>query len=323
MHTDRHPRRSRAALERLNRGDNARTIIVALLANLVVAIAKLITGLLSHSTAMLAEAAHSLADTSNEVLLGFSLSRARRPADPMHPIGHGRERFLWALMAAIASFLIGGCFSVAIALYTLFSPHEAGHMLGAWIVLAVSFVAESTSWIQSVRQARGEAEKHGRSVWRHLVLSSDPIVRAIVVEDSAAMIGLVLAAGGLLIRQLTGSSTADSIASLLIGILLGATAFGLARPLAEFLVGRSLPQRLLDELRAIVEHSEAIEEIELFQAVYTGPEEVVVIARVHPVTSLDAEELARAMDEIDRALREASPYVAEVFFDLRPHAGAR
>ena len=269
---------------------------------------------------MLAESAHSFADTSNELLLALSLHRAQKPPDPEHPLGHGRERFLWALMAAIASFLIGGCFSIGIAIYTLITPGEAGHMLGAWIVLAISFVAELVSWTQGVRQARDDARKRGRDLRTYLRFSSDPIVRAIVVEDSAALIGLVLAAAGLLIRQLTGSATADSVASLLIGILLGITAFGLARPLAEFLVGRSLPQPLLDELRAVVEKSDAVEEIELMQAVYVGPEEVIVVARVHP-RPMKSGELTRALDEIDDALRKASPYVSEVFLDARPHDG--
>jgi divalent metal cation (Fe/Co/Zn/Cd) transporter len=176
------------------------------------------------------------------------------------------------------------------------------------------------SWLQSVRQAREEARKHDRAVWTHLRLSSDPIVRAIVVEDSAAIIGLALAAGGLLIRQLTGSAAADSIASLLIGLLLGATAFGLARPLAEFLVGRSLPPPLLEDLRKIVEQSAAVEEIELLQAVYVGPEEAIVVARIHP-KPMRTDQLTAALDAIDQALRESSPYVSEVFLDARPHDG--
>jgi len=313
------PRRSRAAVSRLKSGDALRTIVVAFLANLVVAVAKMITGILSHSSAMLAESAHSFADTSNEVLLALSLRRARLPADARHPLGHGRERFLWALMAAIASFLIGGCFSVGLAIYTLITPGESGHLLAAWIVLAISFAAEAVSWHQSVRQARNEARERGRSIWSYLRLSSDPIVRAIVVEDTAALVGLAIAATGLLIRQLTGSAAADSIASLLIGILLGVTAFGLARPLAEFLVGRSLPAPLLEELREIVVSSAAVEEIELLQAVYVGPEEAIVVARIHPQPSIDAAQLTRALDEIDRALRDASPYVSEVFLDARPH----
>src|SRR5438552_17597450 len=108
-------RRSRAALKRLQSKESVRTIVVALVANVVIAIAKLISGLISGSTALIAEAAHSLADASNEVLLGISLRRAAAPADDRHPLGHGRERFLWAFLAAMASFLVGGCFSVAIA----------------------------------------------------------------------------------------------------------------------------------------------------------------------------------------------------------------
>src|SRR5438132_6794820 len=112
-------RRSRLALQRMRSGESARPILIALAANVVIAIAKLISGLISGSTALLAESAHSLADASNEVLLGISLRRATVPADDLHPLGHGRERFLWAFLAAIASFLVGGCFSVAIAIRRL------------------------------------------------------------------------------------------------------------------------------------------------------------------------------------------------------------
>src|SRR5207249_6406591 len=104
----------------------------------VIAIAKLISGLISGSTALLAESAHSLADASNEVLLGISLRRAARPADDRHPLGHGRERFLWAFLAAIASFLIGGCFSVAIAIRHLSRGEMTRHTTAAWIVLAAA-----------------------------------------------------------------------------------------------------------------------------------------------------------------------------------------
>jgi divalent metal cation (Fe/Co/Zn/Cd) transporter len=157
-------------------------------------------------------------------------------------------------------------------------------------------------------------------VWRHLLRSSDPIVRAIIVEDSAALIGLLLAAAGLLIRELTGSSMPDTIASLLIGLLLGVTAFGLARPLADFLIGRSLPLELLEPLRTIVERSPAVEKLLLLQSIYTGPEEAVVMARILPATSLSTEELTLALDALDRAIREASPFVADVYVDLRSSA---
>ena len=300
-------------------GGSLRTVLIALAANVVISIAKLVAGLLSRSTAMLAEAAHSFADSLNEVLLGISLRRARRPADATHPLGHGRERFLWALMAAIASFLIGGCLSVGMAIYEFRSPEPPGHSLAAWIVLAVSFVADGISWLQSIAQARSDARERGRSVWGHLLRSSDPLVRAIVVEDSAALIGLVIAAGGLLARQMMGTNTPDAVASLLIGILLAITAFALARPLADFLIGRSLPPELLTELHDILASSPLIEQVLTIHAVYTGPEEVIVAAKVHPSKAAGIEDLARAMDSLDQQLRAASPFVADVYLDVTMH----
>ncbi len=297
-------RRSRAALQKLRSGDSLRTVFIALAANLVIAAAKLVAGLISGSSAMLSEAAHSFADSLNEVFLGISLRRARRPPDATHPLGHGRERFLWALMAAIASFLIGGCLSVFMAIRQFGSHREAGSVTVSWIVLAVSFAADGTSWLQSVRQAWREAQARKRGLTDHLIRTSDPLVRAIVVEDSAALIGVVIAASGLALRQILGTNTPDAVASLLIGILLAITAFGLARPLADFLIGRSLPEPLLLELQKIVEECPV------------GPEEVIVAAKVRPAKNITVEQLAQEMDDIDRRLRESSEFVADVYLDV-------
>jgi cation diffusion facilitator family transporter len=285
-------------------------------ANIVIAISKLIAGLASGSTAMLAEAAHSAADSVNEVFLSIGLHRDRQPADATHPLGHGRERFLWAFMAAIASFLIGGCLSIGLAIAGLKAHHPMPSGPAAWIVLAISFAADGTSWLQSMRQARRQAKEYGATVWRYLVQSSDPVVRAIVVEDSAALIGVCIAAGGLLASRILRTSVPDSLASLFIGLLLAVTAFGLARPLADFLVGRSLPPLLLERLHATFEGDPAIEQVLSLRAIYTGPEEVVVVAKVHPSPSLNAEELARAMDDLDHRIRQALPLVADVFVDV-------
>jgi len=312
-------RRSRAALQKIDSKDSARTILVALAANVGIAIAKLVAGLISGSSALLAESAHSLADASNEVLLGVSLRRAARPADDLHPLGHGRERFLWAFLAAIASFLIGGCFSIAIAIRQLERGEKTGSMTAAWIVLAVAFVGDGISFAQSLRQARNDAKERGRDVWFHLLRSSDPTVRAVVVEDSAAWIGLVIAAAGLLLSRHFNSGRPDAIASLLIGLLMAATAFGLGRPLADFLVGKSLPPELLEQIRSVIASNRTIAETLSVQAVYTGPEEVIVAAKVRPAPGFTTEELSRAMDDLDHALREASPFVADVYIDVTSH----
>ena len=213
-------------------------------------------------------------------------------------------------------FLIGGCLSVALAIRELELNERPGRALAAWIVLAVSFVAEGISWLQSIGQARREAREGGRSVWRHLLRSSDPLVRAIVFEDSAALVGLLIAAGGLLLRQILGTNTPDAIASLLIGILLAITAFGLARPLADFLVGRSLPQDQLQKLHDLLAASPCIDQVLSLHAVYTGPEEVIVAAKVHPAKGTSIEDLATEMDDLDHQLRAASPFVADVFIDV-------
>jgi cation diffusion facilitator family transporter len=309
-------RRSRAALQTERKSESRRTILIALGANVLIAAAKLIAGLMTGSTAMLAESAHSAADSVNEILLGISLHRARRPADDTHPFGHGRERFLWAFMAAIASFLIGGCLSIGLAIRELRGSEPTKHALVAWIVLGVSFAADGISWLQSMRQARREARERATSVWRHLRYSSEPLLRAVVVEDSAALVGLLLAATGLLLSQMTGHNRPDAVASLLIGILLAVTAFGLARPLADFLIGRSLPAGQLEKLHAILSAAPAIDEVISIQAVYVGPEEAIMAAKVHPAGNLTIDELTRAMDELDRAIRKAFPTVADVFLDL-------
>src|SRR5947199_6354692 len=150
-------RRSRLALQRIGSKESARTILIALAANVVIAIAKLISGLMAGSTALLAESAHSLADATNEVLLGISLRRATAGADELHPLGHGRERFLWAFLAAIASFLIGGCFSVGMAIRQLLHGEPLGNPTAAWIVLGVAFIGDGISLVQSLRQARSDA----------------------------------------------------------------------------------------------------------------------------------------------------------------------
>ena len=309
-------RRSPIALRRAAEGESIRTIVIALLANIVIAIAKLIAGLVSGSTGMLAEAAHSAADSVNELFLAIGLRRDRQPADETHPLGHGRERFLWAFMAAIASFLIGGCVSIALAIAELKARHPVSGGPVAWIVLAISFAADGTSWLQSMRQARHQAKDYGITVWRYILRSSDPVVRAVVVEDSAALVGLSLAAGGLLLSKILRTSVPDSLASLFIGLLLAATAFGVARPLADFLVGRSIPAPLFEKLSAIVRGDSAIEQVLSLRAIYTGPEEVVVVAKVHPSPSLNIEQLTRAMDDLDRRIRLALPLVADVFIDV-------
>src|SRR5262249_45532565 len=150
-----------------------------------------------------------------------------------------------------------------------------------------SFVAEGVSWLQSMRQALAQAKEYELSVWTYIRYSSDPLVRAIVVEDSAALIGLCLAASGLFFSTIFGTNAPDTLASLLIGILLAITAFALARSLADFLVGRSLPAPYLERLYTIIKEDPAVQDVLSLRATYSGPEEVIVLGKVRPYPNLN------------------------------------
>ena len=312
-------RSSAATLRNASARERTRVVVVALAANLLVALAKLAAGMVTGSAALLAEAGHSFADSLNEVLLGVSLRRGNVPADVAHPLGHGRERFLWAFMAAVASFLIGGCLSIALGVQELLVGGSESNLLVAWVVLGVASVADGVSLLQTLRSARREADSPQQSVWHRVLHSSDPTLRAVMVEDTAALVGLGLAAIGLAASAVLGDSRWDAVASILIGLLLATTAFGLAWPLSDYLVGRSVTVEELANLYGVLAASPAVEEVLTLQAVYTGPDQVIVAAKVRPPSTLTIPELIRAMDDVDHVMRASFPPVADVYVDVTAH----
>lgn len=299
-------------------GESTFTVIVAALANLGIALAKAVAGVISGSSAMLSEAAHSLADTVTEVLLLAALKRSERPADEDHPLGHGPERYVWALLAAVATFVGGAVFSVYDGVRTLTRGEELGDPLVAYLVLAIAFVLEGFSLRTAVRQARGEAARSKLPFGRYLRRTPDTAVKAVVMEDSAALIGLVLAAGGLLGGQLTGSGVWDGIASLCIGVLLLYVAWVLGRSNAELLVGRPLPRSVRERIRAellAVEHIEAVLEL---TTLVQGPREALIAAKVDFRDLSTAAQIEWASEQAEQRLREVFPMVRRVYLDPTP-----
>jgi cation diffusion facilitator family transporter len=253
-------------------------------------------------------------------LLAVSFRRSRRPADADHPFGYGGLRFLWAFLAAIASFVIGGCLSVGLAVNDLVLGSSVDDYLIAWIVLAVAALADGSALVQTLRQARREAAFWGAPTIGFLRHTSDPTLRALAVEDAAALVGLSLAAAGLLVHELGGPASSDAIASLLIGILLGLTAVGLARPLADLLIGQSVRPERIELARRTLDASLGVDEVLQLYAVHVAPQEVVLAAKVHPSPDLSADELAMEMDQLDASLRAELPEVGEVFIDVTQHS---
>ena len=176
------------------RPESTGTVIVAGLANLAIAAAKAVAGVLSGSAAVLSEAAHSFADTLTEVLLFVALRRGSRPADADHPFGHGKAAYLWALLAATGTLVLGAGFAVFQGVRTIMSgPTDEGHYLVAYVVLAISFVLEGTSLLRAVHQLRRGAARYMVTALRFLRRTPDTAVKAVTAEDSAALVGLVLA----------------------------------------------------------------------------------------------------------------------------------
>src|SRR5712671_1535252 len=213
------------------------TVLVAFGANIVIAAAKSAAAVATGSASLVAEAAYSWADSGNEIFLLIADRRSRRPPDRAHPFGHGREAYVWSLFAALGLFVAGAVVSVTRGVQELFHPGPAEHFLVGYVVLAVSFVLEGISFLQSVRQARSEAESLQRDVLEHVMATSDPTLRAVFAEDSAALTGLVIAAAGLAAHQLTGSPVPDATGSILIGLLLGSVAVVLINRNRQFLIG--------------------------------------------------------------------------------------
>jgi divalent metal cation (Fe/Co/Zn/Cd) transporter len=209
---------------------------------------------------------------------------------------------------------------VGLAINDLVHGSVVDDYLVAWIVLGIAFLADGTSLVQTMRQARREAALWGQATIPFLRHTSDPTLRALAVEDGAALIGLALAAAGLAVHELGGPASSDAIASLLIGVLLGATAVGLARPLADLLIGRSVRPERLELAHRILASSPAVEEVRQVYAVHVAPQEVVVAAKVHPSPALSVDEVAQEMDRLDAQLRNELPEVGEVFIDLTKHS---
>lgn len=297
------------------------TVIVAGAANLGIAVAKLVGALVSGSSAMLAEAAHSVADTATEVLLLTALRRSRLPADERHPQGHSRERYVWALLASVATFVGGAVFSVFDGILALMRQEETiGSPLVSYLVLVIAFAMEGSSLLRGVRQMRRESRGLGVGVRRYFRWTPDTTVKAVVLEDSAALVGLLLAAGGLLGRQLTGSGAWDAVASLLIGVLLACVAYVLGRDNASLLIGRALPDRVEAEIRRELEALPNIAAVVDMTTLIQGPQDAVVSAHVDFADAATSRDIEAAGDEAERLLRSRFPWVSVVFLD--PTAGS-
>ncbi|MER7739253.1 cation diffusion facilitator family transporter [Streptomyces sp. NPDC096538] len=283
------------------------TVLVALAANLVIAAAKAVGGLAAASPALLSEAAHSVADSVNEVFLLAALRRSRRPADRRHPFGYGKERFFWSLLAAVGIFVMGGCFSFYQGIDALRNGGEeelSGYIAGL-VVLGVALLAEGGSLLRALHQVRRQGGGLG-----------DPALRTVVAEDGTAVIGVTLAMVGMALHMRTGQVVWEASASLAIGVLLVYVAYRLGREARDQLIGEAADPRATERIRELLCAQPEIDSVEALFTMKTGLDTALVAARIDLVPGLDSERVEQVAVRIKRSIVRAVPEAEQVFLDV-------
>jgi len=262
-------------------GESTLTVVIALAANALLAVAKSVAAALTGSAAMVAEAAHSWSDTGNEIFLVIAERSGRRPRDDKHPRGYGRRTYIWSLVAAFGLFSAGAMVSVWHGISDLLSePRAETSFVINYVILGVAVVLEGSSFLQASRQVHGKARAFGLHPLRYVSRTSDSTLRAVFFEDSSALLGILLAATGIGLHQATGQAAYDACGSIAVGLLLAAVAVFLMRRNMAYLLGEGLSPAMYDEVLGVLLRHPEIERITYLHVEYVGPSRLFVVAAV-------------------------------------------
>ena len=288
----------------------------AFAANLAIAVTKFAAAFVTGSSAMLSEGIHSLVDTANQVLLLVGLRRADRPADEGHPFGHASELYVWGLLVAVALFGIGGGLAFYEGIAHLQHPTEISDPTWNYAVLGFAFLFDGSSWLLALRELK--RDHPGVSAWEAFRFSPDPAIYSVLAEDTADLVGIVLAAAGIAIGHATGNPLWDGAASIAIGVLLGGVSLGLVRTGRSLLTGRSAAPETVASIHAIASADPAVESCARPLTMQLGPNSVLVNVELVFHDALRAADVADASVRIEAAIREAHPAVSRVFTEAAP-----
>jgi len=295
-----------------------RAVLAAFAGNLAIAITKAIAAYVTGSGALVAETAHSIADSVNQILLYVGIRRSVQPPSDKHPLGHGKERYFWALIVALFLFFGGGIFSIYEAYERFTHPQELGAVWVGFVVLGLSMAFETFSLSVAVREVKHAAGEAGIPVRKFLEQLRDPALRTVLYEDSAALAGLGAALAGLGLTALTADHRFDALASAVIGAILIYVAYQLAWSARGLIVGEAPPDEVLDALRAAIAREPGIDKVIDLRAVQMGTNQLLVLARVSVRDDLSAGVAERLLARLRDRLRREHPEVMDSYVELSP-----
>ena len=298
--------------------DTRKIVIAALIGNLLVAVTKFIAAAWTGSSAMWSEGVHSLVDTSNQLLLLYGIYRASRPPDVQHPFGHGRELYFWSFIVSLLIFALGAGISFYEGMRHIREPVEIIDPVVNYVVLGFSFVFEAATWWVAFKEFCAVVPD-GRYL-QAVIRSKDPPAFIALVEDTAAILGLVIALIGTLTANYFAWPMLDGVASVGISALLSTTAVFLARESKGLLLGEPARPEIRQSICRIAENHRGIEEVGTLYTVHQGPRQIVAALNVKFAKGLDADAIHRIVDDVEAAIKGAHPEVVALF--VKPDADA-
>jgi len=288
-------------------------VIAALAGNLAIAATKFIAAAFSGSAAMLAEAIHSLVDTGNGALMLYGVHRSRKPPDLEHPFGYGHELYFWTLVVGMLVFALGGGMSIVTGAMHLANPAPPENPGWSYAVLACAGMFEGVSWVYGFKAFR--AERRGRGILETIHLTKNPATFAVLLEDSAALVGLGLAFLGIYLSGALGSAWLDGASSILIGFLLCVVALVMVYESKGLLVGEGVEKRTLDALREMIRTDPEVDRVDKLTTVYLGPDEILLAIEVRFVAQATTLEIREALARLKRAIQARYPKIRRIFVD--------
>jgi cation diffusion facilitator family transporter len=285
-------------------------------ANFGIAITKFAAGAASGSSAMLSEGVHSLVDTGNQLLLLLGIHQSRKPACDKHPFGRGMEQYFWSLIVAILLFSIGGGISFYEGIERLRHPGELGDPFWSYLVLGVALLMEGASWIVAWREFK-KKKRSDHGFWKALRSSKDPSIFVVLVEDTAAMAGLVIAFFGVFLGHQLGNTYYDGIAAVLIGVILVIVALFLIFESKGLLMGESADRKQVNLIRAAAAGGASVSAVHELLTMHLGPEEILLNIEIEFKADLNAEEVAQAIDRMEGRIRSSVPAVTRIFVEAK------